>query len=206
MARGAAVSVLKELRSEEENDDSSYRVKFRERLVKTYKIALLAAESPDVWQEICDDTDWEGFKQAPKHDDQRDALRYVVRLFVGFGGPAATKKASKYYNSLKPWFEGQAPASAVRNALELEGGIEKLAQNAAVAQQVSDSSPPGISIQLSGSRAKKLRDYPAGTRVRITIDLQNTSSPSVVGRVRSLKKATGSRGSKRKPRIELPPL
>lgn len=189
---GAAISLLKELRSQEEHDESRYRAKFRRRLTETYKVALVAAESVDIWQEICDHPEWRGFKQAPKHDDQKDALRYVVRLFVGFDGLAATKKASKYYVSLKPWFERRAPASEVREALKREGGIENLARNASDDRTTGDEiaelqSLSGVAMQLVGSKANLIRGYPPGTRLRLLIEVKESPATHVRCRVRSVK-------------------
>jgi hypothetical protein len=98
------------------------------RILKSYQIALLATESLDLWQEICGSEEWASFKRRPKHDDQQDALRYVVRLYVGFDGVSDDKRASKYYRSLKPWSDRKAPVSDVRKILKGEGGIEALAK------------------------------------------------------------------------------
>ncbi len=123
---GRVLEVLKSLRSAEKEDDGKYHAAVHQRMLESYKIALIAAESLDVWQEICEAEEWGSFKQRPKHDDQRDALRYVVRLYVGFDGPADTKRASKYYTAMNGWFVKRAAAEEVQKVLTGPGGIEAL--------------------------------------------------------------------------------
>ncbi|MCO5153920.1 MULTISPECIES: hypothetical protein [unclassified Shinella] len=128
LASGRALSILKDLRNAEKEDDGKYHAAVHKRILKSYQIALLAAESLDLWQEICGSEEWASFKRRPKHDDQQDALRYVVRLYVGFDGVSDDKRASKYYRSLKSWFDRKTPVSDVRKILKGEGGIEALAK------------------------------------------------------------------------------
>lgn len=125
---GRVLEVLKGLRSAEKEDDGKYHAAVHQRMLESYKIALLASESLDVWQEICGAEEWESFKQRPKHDDQKDALRYVVRLYVGFDGPADTKRASKYYTAMNRWFLKRAAPDELQEVLTGPGGIEALAE------------------------------------------------------------------------------
>ncbi len=125
---GRVLEVLKGLRLAEKEDDGKYHAAVHQRMLKSYKIALLASESLDVWQEICGAEEWKSFKQRPKHDDQKDALRYVVRLYVGFDGPADTKRASKYYTAMNSWFLKRAAPDDLQEVLTGPGGIEALAE------------------------------------------------------------------------------
>lgn len=131
-SKGFAVQKLLEIRDADKKLGKEHRKHLHNNLGSVYAIATVLRDDQDTWLEFCRHSSWEQLPRGrPKHDGSRDALRYAIRLMVGFRDNANTKRASKYYRALKPLFErGVKPADVVKK-IKKAGGIEKLAsQNA----------------------------------------------------------------------------
>jgi hypothetical protein len=81
----------------------------RTALARLYAFACFLREDEDAWLDFCRDNVWGSYRRRPKKSDRDDALRYVVRVAVGFNGRPATKRASKYYARLSGWFTAEIP-------------------------------------------------------------------------------------------------
>lgn len=81
----------------------------RTALARLYAFACFLREDEDAWLDFCRDNVWGSYRRRPKKSDRDDALRYVVRVAVGFNGRPATKRASKYYARLNGWFTAEIP-------------------------------------------------------------------------------------------------
>lgn len=105
------------------NTDCSLWIK----LSVVYGAGLIVETDDDQWQALCEAEEWiDHPKLKPKRND---ALRYVLRLAVGFDGQKADKSVHRYYKALKPLFDEKVPASELPSRIQEAGGIEKMRQS-----------------------------------------------------------------------------
>lgn len=123
---GAATALLAGLREEQEVIDDRKGKAARRAMINAYHIALVALEHDDLWAEICCDPAWEAFKQRPKLKDRRNALRYAIRLSVGFRGKSDNSIVSTRYRAMCPSFVRRETPARVKELLDMHGGAEGL--------------------------------------------------------------------------------
>lgn len=175
LEEGSARSILARLRDTEEALEEGKGKAARIAMVSSYAIALIARSNNDVWTEICTDPAWQGFRQRPKIKDQPNALRYVIRLSVGFRGVADNSIVSKRFAAMRPSFErGEAP-SQLKDRLDELGGAEALAAwekaRDPKRRPRGDASSSGrvITIRLTGSQLENFERFPLFQDFRLVI-------------------------------------
>lgn len=126
---GRALKHLSELRESYNELDEVGGKAARRAMLSAYGIAIAALHNEDLWSEICGAAIWaeKNFKRRPKLQDQADALKFAIRLSVGFGGVGANSVVSKRYLAMKPSFDLGRSTSEVRDLLSEHRGAEGLA-------------------------------------------------------------------------------
>lgn len=162
LAPGMAMRILEALRAEQHNEDSRSGKAARRAAVRAYQIAQVALVDDDLWLDICTNPVWEDtrFRRPPRHGDRRNALKYVVRLSVGFGGPQHDDIVSRRYTGMKAAFaRNESPAMLVQ-LLEEHGGLEGLRRFEAFKSRPpskSERAPRNVvMLRLSGPAVKNL--------------------------------------------------
>lgn len=159
---GKVTEVLASLRDEQEAFEIKGGKAARHSMLLAYQIAFIARNDEDTWLEICGDPRWDNFRRRPKQHDRPDALRYVVRLSVGFHGVPANQIASTRYRAMSPSFERRTPVMDLKALLDTHGGAENLI---AWERSANPSERPRskqttelVLLRLTGKNARKLRN------------------------------------------------
>lgn len=123
----AASLVSKLLGIQEKNStlETGYNANLHENLLNIYLVARLLKRDDQVWQQFCNDPSWVGKRSKPKLDQKEDALRYALRLGIGFG-KAENKKVSKYYRTFNPFFAKGSSYETMKKKLTEAGSFEAL--------------------------------------------------------------------------------
>ncbi len=123
---GKAIGLLSELRDQQTTLDEKGGKVARHAMLLAYQIALVARYNEDLWHEICGSDRWEGFRRRPKMADQPDALKFVVRLSVGFHGIPADQTSSTRTRAMRPAYERHETVQELKRLLDTQGGAERL--------------------------------------------------------------------------------
>ncbi|WP_421928805.1 hypothetical protein [Neoaquamicrobium sediminum] len=132
---------LRDLRKKMSVLDVGHQERLREHVAGVYAEALRLAEDPDEWLAMIRDEEWDGFPRRPKETDRADALRYAIRMAVGFPPDKrekrlATSKANRLYTALHPSFQQRVPATAIADLAIKKGGWDDWAdENRALAKE-----------------------------------------------------------------------
>jgi len=164
---GAADS-LRTVRNALTGLEGKHRERINAELAKVYTNAILLREDPDEWQRFCGDVEWHEFPGKPKIDDQPEALRFAVRMAVGFPleeeeKKAATKRVSKLYGALRFLADDGVEPDAVVTRLQ-EKGIEKLSREAAQRKKQPPPATEWMIRSVNQSFAKMLAKWKPGDR------------------------------------------
>lgn len=142
-AKNGAADILTSLREKLSSLEARHRERLLENAAKIYEVATFLREDGDAWLEFCRHSEWEGFRNSPKNTEQSDALRYSLRMAVGFGDDleskrAATKRANKFYGALQPFFSQRVPPSKIVDEIKKGGGFENLKRDNAATRRGED--------------------------------------------------------------------
>jgi hypothetical protein len=110
----------------------------RREIAKDYQKAMYLWSDKDAWDDFCRLGIWKGHR-GPKRKDRADALKWVLRLGVGWGvGPKndhrLTDLVNKWNKKLAPLFE-QKMAAEPAGRLIVKNLIPKVAQSPTVSSQ-----------------------------------------------------------------------
>ncbi|WJI79369.1 MULTISPECIES: hypothetical protein [unclassified Mesorhizobium] len=126
--RDGVAKVLIKCRSEFSALSQAHHNHVRESTIAIYAAALLLVEDRSSWAEFCRHRDWRKRKRlAPRVGHPEDALRASVRLAVGFKGKRATRRSSRLYKLLEPFFARATPMREVA-AIARDRGLKGLAE------------------------------------------------------------------------------
>lgn len=150
-SNGFAVQKLLEIQNADKRLGKEHRRHLLNNLANVYAVATALRADKDIWLEFYRHDSWRNFRGRPKLDDNQDALKYAIRLMVGFRDKANTQRASKYYRALTPLFqEGVKPTDVVKK-IKKAGGIEKLASQNAQRRQAK-----GPNVKLPALVTRKM--------------------------------------------------
>ncbi|CAM5378401.1 hypothetical protein ATER59S_01693 [Aquamicrobium terrae] len=141
--KDGAAKVLTNLRENLSSLEAQHRERLLENSARIYEVATFLREEEDAWLEFCHHSAWVGFRNRPKDTQQSDALRFALRMAVGFGDDpaskrAATKRANKFYGALQPFFSRRVPPWKIVAEIKKGGGFEALKKDNAATRRGED--------------------------------------------------------------------
>ncbi|WP_421521892.1 hypothetical protein [Ochrobactrum quorumnocens] len=119
------VSKLLSIQQKHSTLETGYNANLHENLLSIYLVARLLKRDDQVWHQFCGDPSWVGKRSKPKLDQKEDALKYALRLGIGFG-KAENKKVSKYYRTFNPFFAEDRSHGFMKKKLTEAGSFEAL--------------------------------------------------------------------------------
>lgn len=141
--KNGAANLLTSLRENLSSLEAQHRERLLENTAKIYEVATFLREDEDAWLDFCHHSAWVGFRNRPKDTSQPDALRFALRMAVGFGYDpeskrAATKRANKFYGALQPFFSQRVPPWEIVAEIKKGGGFETLKRDNAATRRGKD--------------------------------------------------------------------
>ncbi|MEN5278785.1 hypothetical protein ABE527_17790 [Brucella sp. TWI432] len=119
------VSKLTSIQKDNSGLEARYNQKLISNLLSVYRMARELKADKDTWYRFCRDPLWVGQRSTPKLDEEHDALKFALRLAIGFG-TAENKKVSKYHLTLNPLFLRGKNTATVKQKIEEAGSLEAL--------------------------------------------------------------------------------
>ncbi|TIL33917.1 hypothetical protein [Mesorhizobium sp.] len=182
--RDGVAKVLIEFRSEFSDLSQGYHNHVRESTIAVYAAALLLREDRSSWAEFCRHSDWRKRKRlAPRVAHPEDALRATARLVVGFK-ERATRRSSRLYKLLEPFFAGATPMREVA-AIARDGGLKGLAEVGATFKNEKKAAPkakrsPACRFTFENRKmATKISSVAAGTKLQLFGKVKKSKSGAV---------------------------
>lgn len=183
--RDGAAKVLIEFRSEFSDLSQGYHIHVRESTIAVYAAALLLREDRSSWAEFCRHSDWRKHKRlAPRVAHPEDALRATARLVVGFKGKRATRRSSRLYKLLEPFFARATPMREVA-AIARDGGLKGLAEVSTTFKNEKKAAPkakrsPACRFTFENrGMATKISSVAAGTEFQLFGKVNKSKSGAV---------------------------
>ncbi|TPJ77138.1 hypothetical protein [Mesorhizobium sp. B2-6-2] len=175
-------NVLIKLRSELGALSQAYHHHVRESTIAVYAAARLLVEDKSSWKEFCGHREWRDRKRvAPRLRHPEDALRATARIAAGFDGKRATRRASRLYRLLQPFFaRGTSPQEVA--SIVSDGGLKRLAEVGATLKKekkaaLQSGKAPAYRFKLENRQmAKKISGMAAGTKFRMSAKIKKTKS------------------------------
>lgn len=141
--KGASIRLLQQAQETDKLLGKQHRKHLRKTLAIVYAVASGLRADNDSWLDFCRHESWGKFRGRPRDRDYDNALKYAIRFMVGFGEKSATKRASKYYRALAPFFEDEVSPKSISKRIKEAGGIERLAAQNTKKQKSEQTSASG---------------------------------------------------------------
>jgi len=165
----------------------------RESTVAVYAAARLLVEDKSSWKEFCRHPEWRERKRlAPRVSHPEDALRAAARIAAGFDCKRATRRASRLYRLLKPFFVHGTSLREVASIVS-DGGLKRLTEVGATFQEAKKA--PSKSAKTSSCRftlknhqmADKIATMTSGTKVRLSAKVKKAKGGAIEIRIYNIK-------------------
>ncbi|ESX24148.1 hypothetical protein [Mesorhizobium sp. LSJC264A00] len=190
--RDGVAKVLIKCRSEFSALSQAHHSHVRESTIAIYAAALLLVEDRSSWAEFCRHRDWRKRKRlAPRVGHSEDALRASVRLAVGFKGKRATRRSSRLYKLLEPFFARATPMREVA-AITRDRGLKGLTEVGATFKNNKKAASkakrrPACRFTLEEKMATKILSATAGTKIHLYGRVKKLKNGGVEITVRKIK-------------------
>ncbi|MBZ9897284.1 hypothetical protein LB545_23495 [Mesorhizobium sp. BR1-1-6] len=178
-------NVLIEFRSEFNALKHAFHDYVRGSTVATYAAARFLVEDKSSWAEFCRHREWRERKRlAPRVRHPEDALRASARIAVGFDGKRATRRASRLYRLLEPFFARKTPVREVASMIK-EGGLKRLAEVGATLKKgkkgaSKSAKAPDCRFAINNQKmTKRIAAMSAGTKFRLSAKLKKLKGGAI---------------------------
>ncbi|MER8649868.1 hypothetical protein [Mesorhizobium sp. M0586] len=178
-------NVLVKIRSEFNPLSLAYHDHVRGSTVAVYAASRFLVEDKSSWVEFCRHPEWQDWKRlAPRASHPEDALRAAARIAVGFGSKRATRRASRLYRLLEPFFARNASLRKVASIIN-DGGLKRLAEAGATLKNGKKGAPksaktPHCRFDLKNQKmAKKIAAMTPGTKFRLSAKVKKAKSGAI---------------------------
>ncbi|MBZ9864207.1 hypothetical protein LB515_02350 [Mesorhizobium sp. CA15] len=186
-------NVLIKFRSEFNALSHAYHDHVRGSTVAVYAAARFLVEDKSSWAEFCRHPEWQDWKRlAPRAGHPEDALRAAARIAVGFGGKGATRRASRLYRLLEPFFARNTSPRKVASIIN-DGGLKRLAEVGATLKKGKKGAPksaktPNCRFALKNQKmAKKIAAMTPGTKFRLSAKAKKAKGGAIEIRIYNFK-------------------